>query len=188
MKTKFRGIYLTMAPTRHDFASVVGEEVAEYFISSAVWHPAMTGNGDTFFGTARQYADAFEDEFDYTPNFVPALTSSTLISLLYAIQSAFLECSFVDPANMDVEQLLFDPSALDCPVDYADTCQASGNSTAGQCHFLSHFTCCAAANQQRLQHDKWMPLNAALLAMTHIHTTHPLTHLSNPQASRLAMT
>eukprot|EP00983_Pelagomonas_calceolata_P132913 1161916-Pelagomonas_calceolata.AAC.2 len=74
----------------------------------------MLGQGDSFFGTPKQYADAYEAAVGSTPSFVPALASATVVSLMFAIQSAFKDCEFLDPANLDVDSLLFDSNAIRC--------------------------------------------------------------------------
>lgn len=61
----------------------------------------------------------------FPPNFVPALASATVVSLIYAISDAFTQCTFVDPANLNADSLLFNASAIDC-ANFTGTGSASG--------------------------------------------------------------
>ncbi|KAF5830867.1 hypothetical protein DUNSADRAFT_13926 [Dunaliella salina] len=114
IKDRLKAIFLTLSPGVYGFAEIVGPENAEYVLTSSSWHPKMLGQGDSFFGTPKQYAEAYAAAFGRPPSFVMALASATVVSLLFALQNAFRGCEFLDPENLDVDSLLFDPNAIRC--------------------------------------------------------------------------
>lgn len=67
---------------------------------------------DSFFGTTLDYADDFEAAFSLQPTYVAAGASAVSYSLADAIQNAFTNCRGLQ--GLDVETLLYDPSAVEC--------------------------------------------------------------------------
>ncbi|KAF5828901.1 hypothetical protein DUNSADRAFT_16846 [Dunaliella salina] len=116
VKSQLDAIFLTLSPAHPKFVPSL-QETAEYMLTSATWHPEMLGPEDSFFGTPKQYAIAYERALGVPPYWVTALASNTVVSLIFAIQSAFKECQFMDPANLDADTLLFDPNAIECAND-----------------------------------------------------------------------
>ncbi|KAF5828897.1 hypothetical protein DUNSADRAFT_16843 [Dunaliella salina] len=115
IKHRLKAIFLTLSPGHPEFAEAVGPEITEHILTSSSWHPKMLGQGDSFFGRPEQYASAYQEATGSLPYFVPALASATVVSLLFAIESAFNDCEFIDPANLDADRLLYDSNAIRCP-------------------------------------------------------------------------
>eukprot|EP00983_Pelagomonas_calceolata_P100434 1158566-Pelagomonas_calceolata.AAC.9 len=60
-----------------------------------------------------EYAAVYQKAHGSPPDVLNALASVTVLSLAWAIQSAFEQCTFVKP-SMDAASLLFDSDAIKC--------------------------------------------------------------------------
>lgn len=94
----------TVAPPTPDFAETLGS-AAEYVLGSSQWTPQTEGEDD-YFGTAQDYADGFEAEYDKPPEYHNAEATAACLAMVVAIQNAgSLEVDGVREAlvNMDEE-------------------------------------------------------------------------------------
>jgi len=112
---KFYGF--TVGPTTPDFVKALGP-ASEYVFSSSQWTPDVKYSGPLF-GSARDYAQAFERKYGFPPDYHAANASAGGLALQLAIEKA----GTVDPqkvrdalASLDVMtfygRIKFDPRGL----------------------------------------------------------------------------
>lgn len=76
-----------LGPTLPDFVKSLGRD-AEYLLEPVQWAPNMSWKDDLFGITASQYADMFEKQFGYVPDYHPPQSTAALIVYHHAIEAA----------------------------------------------------------------------------------------------------
>lgn len=76
----------TVAPPTPDFVETLGD-LANGVLGSSQWVPTVTGE-DKYFGTAGDYAEAFEAKYDRTPEYHNAEASAACLAFALAVEQA----------------------------------------------------------------------------------------------------
>jgi branched-chain amino acid transport system substrate-binding protein len=76
----------TVAPPTPDFAETLGD-AADYVLGSSQWTPQTEGEDD-WFGTARDYAQGFDEAFGHVPEYHNAEASAACLAMVMAIEDA----------------------------------------------------------------------------------------------------
>jgi branched-chain amino acid transport system substrate-binding protein len=103
----------TVAPPTPDFSETLGES-AELVLGSSQWTPQSEGE-DEYFGTAQDYAEGFEAEYDKVPEYHNAEATAACLAMVMAIEQAgSTEPDAVRGALDDMdEQSFFGPIKFD---------------------------------------------------------------------------
>jgi branched-chain amino acid transport system substrate-binding protein len=80
------GIAETVAPPTPDFVKALGTK-ADGTLGSTQWTPEVKGS-DKYFGTAKDYAKAFEQRFGGTPEYHSAEAAAACLALALAVEKA----------------------------------------------------------------------------------------------------
>lgn len=112
---------MIQAPTENAFVDQLGEKVAEGIMAPTQWEPSVTFKDD-YFGSAADYAAAYEKKYDEQPSYLSAGATAAGLSLQMAVE----EAGSVD--TEDVRQALVDMKAdtFFGPIDYSAPDDASG--------------------------------------------------------------
>lgn len=78
---------MIQAPTENAFVKQLGEKVAEGIMAPTQWEPSVQFSDD-YFGTAADYAKAYEDEFGESPSYLAAGATAAALSLQMAVEAA----------------------------------------------------------------------------------------------------
>jgi branched-chain amino acid transport system substrate-binding protein len=78
---------MIQAPTENAFVDQLGQKVAEGIMAPTQWEPSVQFSDD-YFGSAADYAKAYEEEFDETPSYLAAGATAAALSLQMAVETA----------------------------------------------------------------------------------------------------
>ncbi|GMH37095.1 hypothetical protein BSKO_04968 [Bryopsis sp. KO-2023] len=108
-----KAFFLTTGPTKDDWVHKMGIK-SDYLISAGQWHADLRYR-DSFFGNGRSYRKKFQDfnGQEIEPTYLSAGASVVGYTTMLALQQAFSPCN-ISLANGDVDQLLFNETAISC--------------------------------------------------------------------------
>lgn len=119
-----KAFFMTVGPTHPEWVQDEGEK-ADFMLSAGQWHDGLFYS-DLLFGNTGEYKEKYQKHFNgNVPTYIGAGASVTVYTIVRAIQDAFVDCD-ISQTGGDVDQLLFNSSALSCEKDQKVPNNANG--------------------------------------------------------------